>query len=216
MKHLHLRDGRRVARPLLAVSVTAGLLSAAAIATGITSAATAAPAPAAASVAPAAQPGGPHAATPGVSVDKVAKTVTMTGGGTSLVYDFDHGSVVTSFTLGGKQLLDQGMYSAITLDADGSSFDSRALEADPTVSVRGNVVTAAFTMGNDKLSLDETWRFEATADGVHLSVDRTYHWRDTGNTAVRHNGMLTIGWARVWDNIRRPEDGGRRHGGDRP
>jgi hypothetical protein len=100
------------------------------------------------------------------------------------------------------------MYSAITLDADGSSFDSRTLSADPTVKVSGNVVTASFTMGNDKLSLDETWRFEATSGGVHLSVDRTYHWLDTGNLAVRHNGMLTIGWARVWDNIRRPEDGG--------
>lgn len=204
MKHPIPGEGRRVGRTLLAATLAAGLLTATAF--GATDAASAAPKSPSTTVDSRGQ-GGPHHA-PSIVIDKAAKTATLTGGGTTLVYDFDHASTVSSFTLGGTELLDKGMYSAVTLDGDGSSFDSRTLSADPTLHVSGNVLTATFTMGNDALSLAETWRFEATADGVHLKVSRTYHWLDTANLGVRHNGMLTIGWARVWDNIRRPEDGG--------
>jgi hypothetical protein len=178
--------GRRAVRALLAATATAGLLA------GVAFTSTS-----------------PAAADPQrIVVDQAAKTVTMTAGGYQLVYDYDHASTVSSFRLGDTQLLDKGMYSAVTLDGDGSSFDSRTLASDPSVHVTGNVVTASFAMGNDDLSLAETWRFNVTPGKVDVRVSRTYHWLDTANLAVRHNGLLTIGWARVWDNIRRPEDGG--------
>jgi hypothetical protein len=140
--------------------------------------------------------------------DPVARTVTMTDGDLRMVYDYNGRSVVTSFTEGSTELLNAGMYSAVQLDADGSVLDSRTLTADPAVIVHGNVATASFTMSNATLELHETWSFILTAHGIQLHATRTYNWLNTADENVRHNGQLTIGWARVWDNIRRPDDGG--------
>ena len=63
-------------------------------------------------------------------------------------------------------------------------------------------------MGNADLKLTETWTFRLVPGAIQLHVDRTYDWLSTTDLTVRHNGMLSIGWARVWDNIRRPADGG--------
>lgn len=137
-----------------------------------------------------------------------AKTVTMTGGDFRLTYDYDQESEVTSFLMGGTQLLNAGVYSTVQLDSDGSVLDSRTLTTNPTVRVVGNNVTASFVMSNSTLSVAEQWNFVVTQKNVQLKVERTYDWLDTANLNVRHNGMLTFGWARVWDNIRRPQDGG--------
>ncbi|WP_335982525.1 discoidin domain-containing protein [Streptomyces sp. CA2R106] len=148
------------------------------------------------------------AAQASVVVDKAARTVTMTDGGFRMVYSYGGRSVVTSFTMGGTQLLDAGIYSSVRLGADGSELASTALAADPSVTVHGRSVTASFTMANARVALEETWRFDLTGTGIELSSSRGYDWLDTSDRSVRHNGQLTFGWARVWDNIRRPQDGG--------
>ena len=58
------------------------------------------------------------------------------------------------------------------------------------------------------MPIDETWSFDIVIDGIDLEVARDYDWADGVTPAIAHNGQLAIGWARVWDNIRRPGDGG--------
>ncbi|WP_243063576.1 discoidin domain-containing protein [Humibacter sp. RRB41] len=140
--------------------------------------------------------------------DTATKTVTMRGGDFAMAYDYDGQSKVSSFTMGGDQLLNGGMYSTVQVDGDGSTLDSRTLTSEPTVKVHGNSVTASFVMSNNALSVAEQWHFVVTQNNVHLKVSRTYDWTDASDLKVRHNGMLTLGWARIWDNIRRPQDGG--------
>ncbi|MCL2729393.1 MAG: discoidin domain-containing protein [Actinomycetia bacterium] len=148
------------------------------------------------------------AAQPAVMVDTTARTVTMTDGAFRMVYGYGGRSVVTSFTMGATELLGAGIFSAVQLDADGSRLSSTSLAADPSVTVHGNSVTATFSMGDDRLSVDETWVFRLTGAGIQLSSSRAYDWHDTSDRTIRHDGQLTFGWARVWDNIRRPQDGG--------
>src|SRR5438067_356896 len=74
--------------------------------------------------------------------DPAAGTVTMVDGGLRMVYDYHQRSVVKSFTLGGTELLNAGMYSAVTLA--GSAFDSRTLAADPAVTVTKDQITSSF------------------------------------------------------------------------
>ncbi|GAB3608606.1 hypothetical protein GCM10027414_07310 [Humibacter ginsengiterrae] len=140
--------------------------------------------------------------------DTTAKTITMRGGDFAMVYDYDGQSKVSSFTMNGTQLMNGGMYSTVQLDGDGSTLDSRALSSSPEVKVRGDNVMASFVMSDDALSVSERWNFVVTRDTVHLQVSRTYDWTNAADPKVRHNGMLTFGWARIWDNIRRPQDGG--------
>lgn len=140
--------------------------------------------------------------------DPASKTISMTDGNFSMVYDYDQQAAVTSFTMGQTQLLNAGMYSTVQLDSDGSFLDSRTLAVDPAVSIHGNVVETSFTMSNASLALHETWKFTVTPENIILHVARTYDWLDTSDLKIRHNGMLTIGWARIWDNVRRPQDGG--------
>lgn len=152
--------------------------------------------------------GPPRGNAPSIVNDPAASTVTMADGQFRMVYDYGQESAVTSFTMGQTQMLNAGMYSSVQLDSDGSAIDSRHLTASPTVNVRGNVVTSSFTMGNASLSLHETWTFTVTPRNIQLKVARSYDWLNAADPNIRHNGQLTIGWARVWDNIRRPEDGG--------
>ncbi|GAA5190819.1 hypothetical protein GCM10023322_46840 [Rugosimonospora acidiphila] len=159
-------------------------------------------------VAAATGPQAAHAAAPTITNDTNHKTVTMRSNGMTMVYQYDHQAVVSSFTMGTTQLLGAGMYSTLTLDADGTSLSSKTLTANPTVTVDGDTVSTTFTMKNATVSLAETWTFTLTDDNIGLSVARTYDWLNTANLKVRHNGELSIGWARVWDNIRRPADGG--------
>lgn len=153
-------------------------------------------------------PNAADASAPAIVNDPASKTVSMTNDNFRMVYGYNKQAVVTSFTMGPTQLLNAGMYSSAQLDGDGSSFDSRTLSADPAVSIHGNVVTTSFTMSNSSLSLHETWIFTVTPQNIVLHVARTYAWLNTSDLKIRHNGMLTIGWARVWDSIRRPGDGG--------
>ncbi|GAA5189832.1 hypothetical protein GCM10023322_43450 [Rugosimonospora acidiphila] len=153
-------------------------------------------------------PHGAYAAPASITLNRSNSTLTLRNHNLSMVYDYDHQAVVSSLALGNTQLLDAGMYSTAILDGDGSTLSSKTLAASPSVKVHGHTVTTSFTMANDAVSLRETWTFTLTNDTIRLGVQRTYDWLDTTNTSVRHNGMLSIGWGRVWDNVRRPADGG--------
>ncbi len=148
------------------------------------------------------------AAARSITHDQVAKTVTLTDGDLRMVVSYGGRAVVSSFTLGGTELLADGISSSLVLDASGTELDSRQLAADPTVKVHGNAVDLAFTLSSDEVRVDETWSFDLRNDGIDLQVDRRYDWADGAAPVIRHNGQLDIAWARVWDNIRRPADGG--------
>ena len=113
-------------------------------------------------------------------------------------------AAVTSFTLGGTELLADGMYSTALLGASGSELDSRTLDGRPEREGHGRSVDLTFTMQSDEVTIDETWSFELAIGGIDLEVARDYDWADGATPEIRHNGQLDIGWARVWDNIRRP------------
>lgn len=159
---------------------------------------------------PSARSAGEGVGAPGIHVtrDTAAKTIALTDGSLRMVLSYDGAARVSSFTDGSTQLLNAGLYSTAQLDVDGSTLDSRHLSADPDVTVRGDTVRVSFTMANADVQIAESWKFELGHDGINLTTSRTYDWLETSNTAIRHNGQLEIGWARVWDDIRRPEDGG--------
>jgi F5/8 type C domain len=155
------------------------------------------------------EPAGPATAPePDIAHDQAAKTLTLTDGGLRMVVAYGGRAAVTSFTLDGTELLADGMYSTALLAASGTELDSRTLAADPTVKVHGNAVDLAFTLESDEVTIDETWSFDLGVGGIDLEVARDYDWADGATPEIRHNGQLEIGWARVWDNIRRPQDGG--------
>ncbi|GAA4345576.1 hypothetical protein GCM10023087_07670 [Microbacterium rhizosphaerae] len=160
-------------------------------------------APAAAS---AAQPGA--TSEPGVQQDAATGTTTITGGGLTMTLATKGEAAITSLRQNGSELLSAGLFSSAQLHVDGSTLDSRHLAADPKVSARGTQVDVAFTLSNGALSIDETWHVVARADGIDVSSQRTYDWKESTDTAITHNGQLDVGWARVFDDIRRPEDGG--------
>ena len=140
--------------------------------------------------------------------DSAAKTVTLTVGDLRMVVSYSGRAVVSSFTQGGTELLADGMSSSVTLDASGTTLDSGALAADPTVKVSGTNLDLEFTMASDEVRIDETWSFDLANDSIELRVARDYDWTEGATRVIRHNGQLDIAWARVWDNIRRPADGG--------
>jgi hypothetical protein len=142
----------------------------------------------------------------GISQDVGAKRVTMTDGDLRLVLDYDRGATVSSFRLGDVELVEAGVYSTARTGA-GDLLDSRSLPADPSVTVRKNTVTAKFAMAADDVALTETWTFIVADGGIDLQTTRRYDV-GSGTTQVAHNGQLTFGWARIWDNIRRADDGG--------
>ena len=148
------------------------------------------------------------AATREISNDTAGKTLALTDGELRMVVAYDRRAVVTSFTQGGTELLAGGMSSSVVLDASGTTLDSGALTADPRVKVSGTNVDLTFTMASDEVRIDETWSFKLANDGIELRVARDYDWADGATQVIRHNGQLDIAWARVWDNIRRPADGG--------
>lgn len=143
-----------------------------------------------------------------VTKDDTAKTVTLTDGDLSMVLSYAGGARVTSLKEGGTELLNAGLYSTAQLDVDGSTLDSRSAGTDAVVTITGNKTSVAFTLANADVSIDERWTFGLGPDGIDLNSTRSYHWLETTNTKIRHNGQLETGWARVWDDIRRPEDGG--------
>lgn len=140
---------------------------------------------------------------PTLSRDSTNQTLTLTGGGLRLVLSYAGQATVSSFELNGTELLEAGMFSTAQT-TDGASVDSRDLATDPTVTVEGTSATVAFTMSDAGLAVDETWHLSADRGGIDLDVARSY----TSEATIEHNGQLRIGWARVWDNIRRPADGG--------
>lgn len=140
--------------------------------------------------------------------DRAARTVTLTSGDLRMTVAYDGRAEVTSFTQRGTELLAGGIASTATVDATGEELDSRSLATDPDVTVRAATVELAFTMASESLTVDETWTFDVGADDLGLRVDRRYRWADGVEPVLRHNGQLDIAWARVWDNIRRPADGG--------
>lgn len=172
-------------------ALTAGVLVAAALTV-----------PAAATAAPGGSDG------PAVVQNPADGTTTIAGGGLTMTLATRGGAVISSLRQDGTELLSAGLYSSAQLDIDGSTLDSRSLGADPRVSVHGDQVDVAFTMSDSDVSIDETWHIVATASGIDVTSQRAYDWKETADTALRHNGQLEIGWARVFDDIRRPEDGG--------
>lgn len=186
-------------RPRMAAGITA--VAALTAATAIAGAGTAVASPGA--IAAGVGAGGIH-----VTENAAAKTVSLTDGDLSMVLSYAGGARVTSLKEAGTELLNAGLYSAAQLDIDGSALDSRSAGADGVVTITGNKASVAFTLANADVSIDERWTFGLGPDGIHLSSARSYHWLETANTKVRHNGQLETGWARVWDDIRRPEDGG--------
>lgn len=178
---------------------------------GITVAALAVTGSVAATVAPPAAPSAYAAAAQGehtVVDDADTRTVTITAGDLRAVLSYGSGASVTSLQLNGVELLSEGIASTLELDETGTVLDSRSLTTPPTIKVRGHEVDVHFTMAADGLKVAETWSFDASKGNLGLTVDRRYDWADGGAHALRHNGQLDIAWARVWDNIRRPQDGG--------
>ncbi|TIC79271.1 discoidin domain-containing protein [Nocardioides sp. GY 10127] len=131
----------------------------------------------------------------------------MTSPRLSMVLDTDHRALVSSLRIDGVEVLDAGMFSALQV-ADGDGLDSRHLDTSPAVSVHGATVSTSFTQSDDDVSVAETWKFVVTRASIKLHVERVYTWADGAARTVDHNGQLTIGWARTWDAIRRPDDGG--------
>lgn len=141
--------------------------------------------------------------------DTAAKTVTLTNNRFTMIYDYNCKSVITSFRYGSLEMLGaQGIDSAMRLDADSSIISSTSLPLSPVVTVNQNTVMASYSMSNSRLTVDEVWLFTLTNDNIQLKVDRIYHWIDTTDTKLSHNAMLEMSWQRIWDNIRRPDDGG--------
>ena len=154
----------------------------------------------------------PHAATaaddaPGITHDAGSQQIIASANGVDLVIDYSDGVRVSSLTLNGSAALDDGAWSA--LEPEGSAaLDSRSA-ADATVEVDDGSAAVSFTMANDALAVAETWTITADAlSGVDLTTDRTYDWTEESGGTVVHNGQLRLDWSRVFDNIRRPGDGG--------
>ncbi|GAA1929789.1 hypothetical protein GCM10009775_22340 [Microbacterium aoyamense] len=193
-----LNRPRITARRVAAVAASAALVATGVAGLGPASAAPVEDAPAAAS----------NGNDRTVAHDKAARQLTLTDGDLRMVVDYAGAARVTSFTQGGVELLADGMYSTAEIAGSGAVLDSRTLAADPTVKVRGKKVDLTFEMANDELAIDETWSFSLSKGDIDLDVDRTYDWAGDAAPSLAHNGQLEIGWARVWDNIRRPGDGG--------
>lgn len=206
-RFFHRRRG--LARGVTVGAVCAGAIALAA-AGSLTDAAAATPSLSLASdVAPSAQHPGSAAGAPArVTQDRAAKTVTIADGEETMRLAYGTGVSVDSFTLNGTQLLNAGITSEAKIDATGDELSSTTPAAAPVVAVRGDRVTASFVMSDSAVSIDETWTFDAAPTGIALSSTRTYHWAETTDTQIVHNGDLEIGWARIWSNIRRPQDGG--------
>lgn len=153
----------------------------------------------------------PHAATaaddaPGITHDAGSQQIIASANGVDLVIDYSDGVRVSSLTLNGSAALDDGAWSA--LEPEGSAaLDSRSA-ADATVEVDDGSAAVSFTMANDALAVAETWTITADVSGVDLTTDRTYDWTEESGGTVVHNGQLRLDWSRVFDNIRRPGDGG--------
>src|SRR5690349_1054481 len=120
-----------------------------------------------------------------ITHDQVAKTVTLTDGDLRMVVSYGGRAVVSSFTLGGTELLADGISSSLVLDASGTELDSRQLADDPTVKVHGKAVDLAFTLASDEVRVDETWSFDLRNDGIDLQVDRRYDWADGATPVIR-------------------------------
>jgi hypothetical protein len=158
-----------------------------------------------ASAVPSEGQGGSH---PAISHDAAAKQLTISDGDLRMVVDYESRAHIVSFTQRGTELLADGIYSMAEIAGSGARLDSRTLAADPAVKVRGNSVDLSFSMIDDELQIDETWSFDTRHGDIDLEVDRRYDWADGVTPTLAHNGQLTFGWARIWDNIRRPGDGG--------
>lgn len=144
-----------------------------------------------------------------VSCDQTAKTVTIKNSRLALVLDFNKKAVIRSLKFDSKELLGvDGICSSVVLDSDSNILSSKKLENTPIVTINGDNAKIDFTMGNSKLSINEEWRFTATEKNISLNVTRSYDWLDSTDTKIRHNGMLEFNFRRIWDNIRRPDDGG--------
>lgn len=144
-----------------------------------------------------------------ISCDQANKTITINDGRLSLTVDYNKKAVIRSLKLDSTELLGtDGICSSMVLDADTSKISSETLENSPSVTLEGNNARIDFTMGNSKLSVNEEWGFTVADKNIALKVTRSYNWAVSTDTRISHSGMLEFNWQRIWDNIRRPDDGG--------
>lgn len=142
--------------------------------------------------------------------DPLRRRVTMTARDLVLVFDYRDRAALTSLRVSGVEKLASGQPAGISYlqCSDGSVVSSESLTSPPVVSVGSAGLTARFAMGNDAVSVAETWTFHVDPDGITQRTDRTYHWR-TADHAVRSMGQPRLRWAvNAWDTVRKPEDGG--------
>jgi len=144
---------------------------------------------------------------PGLDQNPGAETISAHSGNVSLVIDYSEGVRVSELTLDGHQTLDDGAWSSLK-PASAAPLNSRMTAGAPQVTVRDEAAEVSFVMTNEQLSVTETWTITADGDGLALTTDRIYDWVDDSGGTVTHNGQLTFDWSRIFDNIRRPGDGG--------
>lgn len=144
-------------------------------------------------------------ATPTIANDTVNKVVTITGSRYVLTFDYASQAVISSLKDNGIETLDttssprQGIYSAAYVGS--TWYTTQTLAASPTVTVSGNVVTAALLTA----IASETWTFTATDADVSFALSRTYN----GAATLVHQGTPMLNFAPdVFDTIRWPADGG--------
>jgi len=141
-----------------------------------------------------------------VTHDAESQQVLASADGVDLVVDYSDGVRVSSLMLNGSEVLDDGAWSA--LEPDGSAaLDSRTV-TDASVAAADGSAIVTFAMANDAVTVTETWTLTADSDGVDLETAREYDWADESGGTIVHNGQLQLDWSRVFDNIRRPGDGG--------
>lgn len=140
-------------------------------------------------------------ATPTIANDTVNQSVTITGSRYVLTFDYANQAVITSLKSDGIETLDtqQGIYSAAYIGS--SWYTTQTLATSPTVTVSGNVVTAALLTP----IASENWTFTAADANVSLALSRTYN----GAATLVHQGTPMLNFApAAFDTIRWPADGG--------
>lgn len=150
------------------------------------------------------------------SADSIEQTgpqqVTLKAGTIRMSLDFTNGAKIASLKVGGvEKLAAAGSGSIVQLDADGSVLSSAFTDGPPRVHVSRKEVRADFTMSNERLAVDETWRFRLRGDAITQAVRRTYRWTTSApaNRSIRHSAQPQMVWSTdAWDYIRKPEDGG--------
>jgi hypothetical protein len=145
-------------------------------------------------------------ATPTITNNTAAGTVTITGTNYALVFNYNLKAVITSYQQGSVQYIGAfgggagGIFSAVLLN-NTTWVTSQSLPTNPIVTVTASTVTATFSTS----VADETWTFVANDAFVTFQLSRTY----TGSYNITEQGTPVIDLAQtVSSNIRWTEDGG--------